>query len=131
MQNQDQKSDQDYFTYWHQERLRRKLIAQQYIDQARATLPQLKKILVDQFQVTKIILFGSLVRGNFDPESDLDLAVAGLAPQDFFRAYMILNDHSPFPIDLKPLESLHPSFRAKVERMGECLYAKHFSSHDR
>ena len=134
MQPQHQNAKQfnrDYFSYWHQEKLRRNLIAQEHRAKARAILPQLINILIDQFHVTQIILFGSLVRGNFDSESDLDLAVAGLAPQDFFRAYVILNDHSPFPIDLKPLESLDASFRIKVERMGECLYAKYFSNDDR
>ncbi|ANV85637.1 hypothetical protein AWQ21_10250 [Picosynechococcus sp. PCC 7003] len=124
-------ADTDYFAYWQREKQRRAAIAQQLQQQARAMLPELVSILVTQFQVTRIILFGSLVRGNFDEQSDLDLAVAGLAPQDFFRAYAMVNDHSPFPVDLKPLEAVDDSFRAKVERMGECLYESNHTSGDR
>ena len=57
-QNPDQKSHQshpNYFAYWHQEKLRQNLIAQECIAKARATLPQLQKILVEQFQVTQIM----------------------------------------------------------------------------
>lgn len=124
-------TDQDYFVYWRQEKERRQNIAQQQALQARASLPKLTNILVEQFHVTKVILFGSLVRGNFDGESDLDLAVGNLMPQDYFRAHAVLNDNSPFPVDLKPLEDLDDTFRIKVERMGECLYASNHSGGDR
>ena len=121
----------DYFAYWQREKRRRAAIDKQQADKARKSLSVLVEILVDHFHVTRIIVFGSLVRGGFDEQSDIDLAVAGLAPQDFFHAYAVLNDYSPFAVDLKPLEDLDPSFRAKVERTGECLYESNHARGDR
>ena len=39
-----------------------------------------------RFGVTRVILFGSLARGEFHSTSDIDLAVEGLPPDQLFRA---------------------------------------------
>jgi predicted nucleotidyltransferase len=36
--------------------------------------------IAERLDVTRIYLFGSLARGGFRPDSDIDLAVEGLAP---------------------------------------------------
>jgi uncharacterized protein len=91
--------------------------------QARQTLPQLTQLLTEQFHATQIILFGSLAKGTFHRDSDIDLAVAGLPPEQYFSALAALSRLSPsFQIDLKPLEDLEPQFYQRVIQTGECLY---------
>jgi uncharacterized protein len=91
--------------------------------QARQTIPQLTQLLTEHFHATQIILFGSLAKGTFHQDSDIDLAVAGIPPEDYFSALAALNRLSPsFQIDLKPLEDLEPQFYQRVIQTGECLY---------
>lgn len=85
-------------------------------------MPTIVHCLVSRFGVTRIILFGSIINGRFGPESDIDLAVAGLARRDFFPALAEVNQLTPFRVDLKPLEDLEAHFRERVLRSGECLY---------
>ncbi len=91
--------------------------------QARQTLPQLTQLLIEQFYATQIILFGSLAKGTFHRDSDIDLAVAGISTENYFSALAALNRLSDsFQIDLKPLEDLDPHFYQRVMQTGECLY---------
>jgi uncharacterized protein len=91
--------------------------------QARQKLPQLIQLLTDRFHATQIILFGSLAKGTFRQGSDIDLAVAGIPPENYFSAIAATNRLSDsFPIDLKPLEDLDPHFFQRVIQTGEYLY---------
>jgi len=75
--------------------------------------------LRQHYGVKGIILFGSLVRGDFAAGSDIDLAVEGLLKADFFRALGELNAMTHFWVDLKPLEDLEPRFRERVLSTGK------------
>jgi uncharacterized protein len=91
--------------------------------QARQKLPQLIQLLTDRFHATQIILFGSLAKGTFRQGSDIDLAVAGIAPENYFSALAAINRlGDSFPIDLKPIEDLEPHFFQRVIQTGEYLY---------
>ncbi len=55
----------------------------------REALKVAKKIsgeLTKQFGAKRVVLFGSLSRGDFSSGSDIDLAVWGIPAYDFFRA---------------------------------------------
>ncbi|MBM4201523.1 MAG: nucleotidyltransferase domain-containing protein [Gammaproteobacteria bacterium] len=75
-------------------------------------------VLRDQFGATRVIVFGSLVRGRFTERSDLDLAVEGLDAERFFAALAMANGLTDRTVDLKPLESLSPHFRERVLATG-------------
>ncbi len=112
-----------YVAYWQHRFAKQKTINQALANQARQLLPQLIDLLSAQFQATQIILFGSLAKGTFHQGSDIDLAVAGIPPQDYFAALAAANRLSdPLPVDLKPLEALEPNFYQRVIKTGECLY---------
>lgn len=111
-----------YVTYWKQQQTLRRRQSHRLAELARRDLVRIVQILRDKYHVQRIILFGSLVKGRFMAESDLDVAVAGLAPADFFTAYAEINRLTRFPIDLKPLENLHPHFYQRVLAQGETLY---------
>ena len=82
------------------------------------------RVLADRYPIRRIILFGSLARGNFAPGSDIDLAVEGLPPGDYFTALAAANCLTRFWVDLKPLEELQPRFRERVLATGECVYER-------
>lgn len=72
------------------------------------------------FGATRVILFGSLARGGFHAESDIDLAVAGIPPKGWFRAYSAANQlarHYRW-VELFPLEALDEHFLRRVLETG-------------
>jgi predicted nucleotidyltransferase len=87
-------------------------------DTARA----LAAILRDRFGATRVILIGSLAEGRFRTDSDLDLAVAGVADDRFFRAGAELEAAAGRPVDLIPLESASAALLAEVGRAGIILH---------
>ncbi|HAC64803.1 MAG TPA: DNA polymerase subunit beta [Cyanothece sp. UBA12306] len=116
-----------YIVYW-QKRLIEQQNKNEYLSkQARQNLEVIVKILQEEFRVKKIILFGSLVKGNFTEKSDIDLAVSGIPPEDYFMVLARVNSLSNFPIDLKPLEALEPYFLQRGLETGECLYESDIS----
>ncbi len=63
--------------HWEREALRLHVLDQ--VDQALGTL-------VEKYQWTECYLFGSiLLPGRFGPDSDVDIAVGGLAKHDLYR----------------------------------------------
>jgi predicted nucleotidyltransferase len=54
--------------------------------QAESDLERIVDLLVRRFGAERIILFGSLARGHFSDESDIDLAVEGISRRDYFEA---------------------------------------------
>ena len=77
-------------------------------------------LLRERFGARRVILFGSLVgQGPWHGASDIDLAVEGLPPEQFFAAYTACRDLLPADIelDLVPLESAYPEMRARI--LGE------------
>ena len=91
---------------------------------ARAILDKIVSLLVQKYGVRRIILFGSLARGQFDADSDIDLAVEGLAKSDYFAALSATSDLADRWVDIKPLEELEEHFKERVLATGECLYAQ-------
>ena len=75
-----------------------------------------------QYHVGEILLFGS----NIDPNreaSDIDLAVAGIAPENFFNFYGDLLFELSKPVDLIDLSS-DTKFNKLVYRDGIRLYGQ-------
>jgi predicted nucleotidyltransferase len=115
----------NYIQYWKNKISQQK---QNHIEEkrkAREILKTIKQVLIEEFKVNKIILFGSLLTDKFDKESDIDLAVEGIKKDEYFRAFSMVNDlGKKYLIDLKPLEDLEPYFLEKVLKKGECIYEK-------
>ena len=87
---------------------------------AEAAAKECIRVLKEQFGVREAFVFGSL-RGDspWHERSDIDIAVEGLAPQDYWRALATLERLLPpgMELDLITLESASPRFvvRAKEE----------------
>ena len=84
---------------------------------------QAARLLKETFGAVRVIVFGSLVHGAwFHPGSDIDLAVAGIAPEMFWRAWCTLDRISDgFEINLVALEGAADRLRHEIEAGGREL----------
>ena len=73
-----------------------------------------------RFRVRRIVLFGSLAHeGWFSPDSDVDIAVEGLAGDDYWRAWRIAEETiKDRPADLIEIESSSETLRQAIDRHG-------------
>jgi len=56
----------------------------------------------------EVYLFGSAARGTMGERSDIDLAVSGLPPENFFQVLAQVEDIFQRPIDLVDLDEENP-----------------------
>lgn len=79
------------------------------------------RTLKESFGVTRVFLFGSLVTESwFHIRSDVDLAVEGLKPEDFWRADCRLESIGDgFEIDLVDLRTAPPRLKQTIHRDGK------------
>ncbi len=107
-----------YGAYWRQRREREREHCRRLAEEAWSAARAIAAALRRDFGATRVLVFGSLVRGQFLPDSDIDLAVEGVAPADFFPALAQAGKLTRFPVDLKPLEDLESHFKARVLETG-------------
>ena len=87
----------------------------------RQRLPDLVGALRAQ-GVTRIVLFGSLARGEVDAASDVDVAVEGLSPAVHFDAMSACWTAMGRPVDLILLEEAPATLRERILADGEVLF---------
>jgi predicted nucleotidyltransferase len=73
-----------------------------------------------RFGAHRVILFGSLAHGAWPAaSSDVDLAVAGLSAEAYWRAWPAVEEQFPDrPVDLVALETATGSLRSAIQRSG-------------
>ena len=59
----------------------------------------------------EVYLFGSVAAGMLGEDSDIDMAVSGLPPENFFEAMGRAGDCLPRPLDLVDLDEAGPFTR--------------------
>ncbi len=87
---------------------------------AQAVARACARVLQDRFRARRVILFGSTTgEGPWHEKSDIDLAVEGVPPEQFFQAYSACSELVPqgLTLDLVPLEDVYPEIRARI--LGE------------
>ncbi len=76
-----------------------------------------------EFGAEKIILFGSCL-DDIESAHDIDLAVSGVKPRDFFKYYgkvsMIVGDE----IDIVDLDDIREHLHKKILSKGRVIYEK-------
>jgi predicted nucleotidyltransferase len=77
-------------------------------------------MLKSRFSVRRVILIGSLAHeAGFSALSDVDLAVEGLAGDDYWEAWRMVEDIiAERPIDLIDVETAGESMLRTIERYG-------------
>ena len=75
-------------------------------------------LLKSRYRATRVVAFGSLTEADrFHPWSDVDLAVWGLPPGDYFEAVArVLDAGGDMKVDLIRAERCRPYLRAAIER---------------
>jgi predicted nucleotidyltransferase len=78
------------------------------------------ELLREQFGVTRVVVFGSLVHEScFTPWSDVDVAAWGIRPTDTFRAIGAVMDLSQeIEINLVDVGTCSPFLLGTIEREG-------------
>jgi predicted nucleotidyltransferase len=85
---------------------------------------RLVRILVQEYGVQQVYIFGSLVQDDsfLTETSDIDLAVCGLNPKLYFRALGRIQDATKFGVDLVTMESCADGLREAILKEGRLLY---------
>ena len=117
----------DYSKYkkgWDRREAKEKKEAEKERKEALRSAKYVSEILAKQFNVNKVILFGSALQpGYFTRHSDIDIAVAGLEKTRYFEALGELMLKCDRAIDLKPIEDATPLLQEKISS-GKVLYEK-------
>ena len=93
--------------------------AQDQAERAKAVAMSIAQELKTRFAVTKVLLFGSLARGDFHKWSDIDLAIWGGKPTDYYRAVAFASGYSEvFKVDLVDGEDCSESLRQHILKEG-------------
>ncbi len=77
-----------------------------------------KAILADQFDVTRLALFGSTARDTAEPDSDIDILIAFDGPatsKRYFGVQFYLEDLLGLPVDLVTEKALRAELRPIIE----------------
>jgi predicted nucleotidyltransferase len=90
---------------------------------ARVLADRLARRLREEYGAHRVVLLGSLARGEFRAGSDIDLAAEGVPDEAFFRAGADLEAAAGgLHVDLVPIESADPAFLADLARDGIVLH---------
>jgi len=78
-------------------------------------------------EITSVIIYGSRVKGNYRPASDIDLTLKGqaLSHDLLLQVEMALDDlFLPYKIDLSIYHQLdNPELKEHIDRVGEIFYS--------
>lgn len=77
--------------------------------------------IADQFKVKRVLLFGSNISSGERESKDIDLAVEGVRPKDFFKFYGELIFNLNKPVDLVDL-SIDNKFNRLIRQEGIAIY---------
>ncbi len=113
-----------YKEYWDKRRAEEDIAGEKIRIKAVREAKHLKDILVKEFPVEKVVLFGSVLEaGRFREDSDIDIAVGGLPKKLYFKALARLMMESDFEVDLKPVEDVSELLRQRIQK-GKIIYEK-------
>lgn len=87
----------------------------------REKLGEVSRLLRSRYGAETIWLFGSLAVGQVSPESDVDIAVAGIDPRRFFDAMAEISALVESNVDLVLWERAPESLRVRIREEGELL----------
>jgi uncharacterized protein len=93
------------------------------MNEALNALGRLKPMLTEQYGVTRLGLFGSIVRGEARPESDVDIVVSFDGPATslrYFGVQFAIEDELGCHVDLVTEKALRQELRPYIEK--EIIY---------
>jgi uncharacterized protein len=91
-------------------------------DEAWRVAQVVARMLKESFKATRVVAFGSLVReGSFTLWSDIDLAVWGIPPEEYYGAAgtaMDIGLENGIKVDVVDSEDCEPQFLVDIEKEG-------------
>jgi len=72
------------------------------------------RLLGERFGATKVYLFGSLAKGLFWEDSDIDLAVEGMSLEQYLKALAELRVMDGIQLDLVHLDHCRPGLKERI-----------------
>ncbi len=112
-----------YIRAWRERWRRQREADAEAAREAREIAERLAWRLRDIYGVRRVVLVGSLARGDFRVGSDIDLAAEGIPDDKFFRAGADLEAAAGgLHVDLVPIESASPAYLADLTRDGIVLH---------
>ena len=78
-------------------------------------------------EISEVIVFGSRAKGNYRPQSDVDLALIGIADELKAEAVADALDQLPMPyqFDVKAYDSIHyPPLAEHIRRVGVTIFSR-------
>jgi predicted nucleotidyltransferase len=89
------------------------------VEEAKETATAIACELKERFSANRVMLFVSLARDDFHEWSDIDLAVWGVAPTEYFRAVAFASGFSKvFKVDLVDAQDCSESLLQHVLKEG-------------
>ena len=76
-----------------------------------------------EFGVKKVFLFGSCVE-DISSCSDIDIAVSGIKPRDFFKFYGKVSMEVKDEVDILDLDDVREHFYKRILSKGKILYER-------
>jgi len=67
-----------------------------------------------------VFIFGSMVTGEIDKNSDIDIGISGLSPKNFFKVYAELDKETSNKIDLVDFDT-QKDFYNLLNSLGEVV----------
>lgn len=89
----------------------------------------IRAVLRRHAEVTEAKIFGSRAKGNFQPNSDVDLALWGNLSVSTIAMIAGELDELPLPytFDVQAYDAiLHQPLREHIDRVGQCFYAQYY-----
>jgi predicted nucleotidyltransferase len=77
--------------------------------------------VLSRYGANQVILYGSMARGTYRPNSDIDLCDQGLPAQNFFRALAECLMFSHRPMSIMDFENIHGYLRERTLSEGKIL----------
>jgi len=76
-----------------------------------------------EFGANKVLLFGSCL-SDIESASDIDIAVSGIKPKEFFRFYGKISMAVDDEVDLIDLEDIREHIRNRIISKGKLIYGR-------
>lgn len=110
---------EQYIKGWQKRKRRQKRKLKEKKQKGLEKAREVADCLYKKHNAKRVILFGSLVQGQFREHSDIDIAVDGIDDYKYFDIVSEMMDIAfPFKIDMIPLADVKTILREKIEREG-------------